>query len=64
MEGICDHPDWWVVLFLDGFSSHLDAESLLVFTDHKILVIKEEGDTPQVSQSYDQKVAKEDKKWA
>ena len=31
MDGIRDHPDWWVVFSLDGFGSHLDAETLLVF---------------------------------
>ena len=23
MEGITNHPDWWIVLSLDGFGSHL-----------------------------------------
>lgn len=62
MPLVRDHPDWWVVLSLDGYASHLDADSLLVFQQHKILVIKEEGDTSQVSQAYDQYVAREDKK--
>ena len=64
MEGIRDHPDWWVVLSLDGFESHLDPDALLdIFTEYNILVVKEEGDTSQVSQAYDQEVAKADKKW-
>ena len=63
MDGIRDHPDWWVVFSLDGFGSHLDPETLLVFHQHKILVIKEEGDTSQVSQAYDQLVARQDKAW-
>lgn len=63
MEVICDHADWWVVLSINGFGSHLDNESLQIFSDHKILVVKEEGDTSQVSQAYDQKVAKEDKRF-
>lgn len=62
MEKIRDHPDFWVVLSLDGFGIHLDSESLLVFNEYKILVIKEEGDTSQVSQAYDQMVAREDKR--
>ena len=61
MKGICDHPEWWVVFSLDGFGSHLDAQSLVVFSQFKITVVKEEGDTSQVSQAYDQMVAKEDK---
>ena len=60
MECIREHPELWVVLSLDGYGSHLDAESLLVFHAHKILVLKEEGDTSQVSQAYDQDVAKHD----
>jgi hypothetical protein len=62
MKGVCDHPDFWVVLSLDGFGSHLDTDALLVFTEYKILVIKEEGDTSQVSQAYDQMVARADKR--
>lgn len=62
MEGIRDHPDWWVVFSLDGYGSHLDSEALQAFSEHKILVIKEEGDTSQVCQAYDQEVAKEDKR--
>ena len=64
MEIIRDHPDKWVVLSLDGFGSHLCPQSLLVFNENKILVIKEEGDTSQVSQAYDQLVAKLDKKYS
>ena len=59
---IRDHPDWWVILSLDGFGSHLGAEALIIFHNHKILVVKEEGDTSQVSQAYDQLVAKSDKR--
>ena len=62
MERIKDHPDLWVVLSLDGFGSHLVPESLVVFNEHKILVVKEEADTSQVSQAYDQVVARADKR--
>ena len=62
MRGIREHPEYWVVFSIDGFGSHLDVDSLKVFADHKILVVKEESDTSQVSQAYDQKVAKEDKR--
>ena len=44
MEGIRDHPDFWVVLSLDGFGSHLIGDALVVFNEYKILVIKEEGE--------------------
>jgi hypothetical protein len=39
----------------------LQGDALEVFHAAKILVIKEEGDTSQVSQAYDQIVAKSDK---
>jgi len=48
MEGITNHPDWWIVLSLDGFGNHLVGKSLEEFSKRKILVIKEEGDTSQV----------------
>ena len=50
-----------MVMTLDGFGSHLQPEALKVFSDHKILVVKEEGDTSHVCQAYDKDVAKEDK---
>jgi hypothetical protein len=62
MPVICDHPDWWLMLSLDGFSSHINVhESLKVFAENKMLIVKEEGDTSQVNQAYDQNVAKADK---
>ena len=57
VEVICDHPDKWAILSLDGFGSHLCPQSVCVFHHHKILVMKEDGDTSQVSQAYDQLVA-------
>ena len=62
MPVIKDHPEWKVVLTLDGFSSHLVPAGLAPFSDALIEVVKEEGDTLQVNQAYDQSVAKEDKK--
>ena len=57
MKGITNHSDWWIVLSLHGFGSHLVGKSLEEFSKRKILVIKEEGDTAQVSQAYNQLVA-------
>jgi hypothetical protein len=62
MPHIKDQPDWQVCLTLDGFSSHLVPAGLAPFTAANITIIKEEGDTMQVNQAYDQSVAKEDKK--
>jgi hypothetical protein len=63
MPVIKDHPKWKVIVTLDGFSSHLvPARDLEPFINALIEVVKEEGDTSQVIQAYDQSVAKEDKK--
>ena len=51
-----------MAITLDGYGSHLEPEALKVFADHKILIIKEEGDTSQVCQAYDKDVAKADKR--
>jgi len=49
-------------LTLDGFSSQLNVPSAMqVLYDHKILVVKEEGDASETNQAYDQSVAKQDK---
>ena len=61
MKGVQD--GLWMVLSMDGFGSHLKGGDLQIFADHLIIVVKEEGDTPQVSQAYDQMVAKNDKKF-
>jgi hypothetical protein len=63
MPVIKEHPTWWVVLSLDGFGSHVNVHKAQeIFSQHKILVIKEEGDTSHVNQAYDQQVAKADKR--
>ena len=64
MDVIRDHPQWWVLLTLDGFGSHVNVdEALKIFADSKILIAKEEGDTSHVNQAYDQLVAKADKQY-
>ena len=62
MPHVRDHPNWWCVITFDGYATHLLPDQLKVFSDHKIMVAKEEGDTSQVCQSYDQYVAKADKR--
>ena len=54
------HPDLWMEITLDGFGSHLEGDDLKVFADHNILIMKEEGDTSQMCQAYDNEVAKSD----
>ena len=57
-EIIRDHPDWWVLLSLDGLTSHVNVlNSQEIFAELKIMVIKEEGDTSHVCQAYDKQVA-------
>jgi hypothetical protein len=62
MPHICEHPEWWVVVCLDGFGSlvnvHMAQEA---FFQRKIMILKEEGDTSHVNEAYDQSVAKNDK---
>ncbi len=58
IQVICDHPDWWCVLSLDGFTSHLNVvEAQNTFAEHTIFVIKEEVDTSAANQPYNQAVA-------
>jgi len=61
MPVVRDNPDWWMTLTCDGFSSHLLDETQKIFSDHKIMVLKEEGDSSHVNQAYDQTVARQDK---
>lgn len=62
MPVICDHPDYWVVEILDGFSAHFSSpKDLQIYADAKIMQLKEEGDTSHVNQLYDQDPAKKDK---
>jgi hypothetical protein len=62
MPIICEHPNWWVVLTLEGFGSHVNVtEALKVFHEHKIFVVKEEREISAVNPPYDQSVAKAEK---
>ena len=36
MEKIKDHPDWWMTLTCDGFSSHTIDQANEIFSEHKI----------------------------
>ena len=59
---ILNHLDWWVLLSLDGFTSHVNVlNAHEIFAEFKIMVIKEEGDTSHMCQAYYQQVAKDDK---
>ena len=54
MPVICEHPDWWSVVIFDGFSSHVTVVSALqVFFNHKIITVKEEGDSSGTNQPFD-----------
>ena len=63
MPVIKDHPDWWCGLTLDGFGLHVNVHVCQeIFAKHKIMICKEEGDTSQTNQAYDQFTARADKK--
>ena len=63
MPVIVDHPNWWCTFTLDGFGSHVNVnEAHGIFAQHKILIIKEEGNSSHVNQAYDQLTAKADKR--
>ena len=50
-EIIWDHPYWWVLLSLDGFTSHVNVlNAHEIFVEFKMNLIKEEGDTSHVCQ--------------
>ena len=53
-----NHPDWWLCLCLDGFKSHLSPYIRMIFAKYKILVCKEERESSQTNQAYDQNVTK------
>jgi hypothetical protein len=62
MHRICEHPEGWVVVCLDGFGSHVNVHKAQeAFFQRNIMILKEEGDTSHVNQAYDQSVAKNDK---
>ena len=61
-ESIWDHPDWQVLLSLDGFTSHVNVlNAHEIFKVFKIMAIKQEGDTSHVFQAYGQQVERYDK---
>jgi hypothetical protein len=62
MPVVCQHPDWWFTLLFDGFGSHLGTKALKIFADYKIQCAKEEGDSSDTNQAYNQLVAKADKR--
>jgi hypothetical protein len=63
MPIICDRPDWWVLKIIDGFGPHTSSlRAMEIYSESKILLLKEEGDTSHVCQAYDQMVAKDDKR--
>ena len=49
-----DMPQWWVLKIVDGFGPHTtSAAAMQAYQDAKIILIKEEGDSSHVNQSYD-----------
>ena len=51
MSVIKHYPNFWIVLYLDGFKSHvMTYRAQDIFWKHKILVVKENSDSSQVNQ--------------
>jgi sulfur relay (sulfurtransferase) DsrC/TusE family protein len=62
MPVIKDHPDFWCVLHLDGFKSHvMTYQAQVTFRKFKILVMKENSHSSQINQAFDQAPAKQAK---
>ena len=60
IDVICDHSDWWFLLSLCDFGFHVKVlENHIIFAKSNICVVKEEGDTLHMNQSYEQKVARD-----
>ena len=63
LQVVRDHPDWPVVLTMDGFGAHVRVgEALEEFKLNNVWAVKEEADTSHVNQSYDNQVALNDKR--
>ena len=68
MPVIRDHPNFWVILHLDGFKSHvMTLKAQMMFRHHRILVVKENSHSSQINQAFDQAPAKaakaENRRW-
>lgn len=54
MDVIKDHPNWWAIVYLDGYKSHVDTViSQQAFANAKILLVKENSNHSQVNQAFD-----------
>lgn len=63
MQMVRKFPDLWMGMTMDGFGSHLEPQALEVFVKHHILLVREEGHfSHHVCQSYNQFIAKDDKR--
>ena len=52
-------PNWWVLKIADGVGTHTySLKSMKTYAKYKVLMLKEEGNTSHVCQSYDQYDAK------
>ena len=62
MAIVRDMPHWWMMKIVDGFGPHVSSlAAMKSYSDQKIMLFKEEGDTSHINQAYDQQVAKDDK---
>jgi len=63
IQVVKEHPDWPMMLSMDGFGSHTRVgEALELMAEHLIWSVQEEADSSHVNQSYDNQVALTDKR--
>ena len=52
---VVDMPHWWMLKVIDGSGPHTSsARAMEIYAEHKILLVKEEGDSSHVNQAYHQ----------
>ena len=61
MPIVKQNPQWWMVTILNGLGAHLNnIYANDKRAENKILILKEEGDSSQVNQAYDEESTKSD----
>ena len=56
------NPYWWLFKIVDGFGAHMvSKKSIKLWYKAKIVMGKEEGDTSNIHQAYDDQVSNMDK---
>ena len=60
---VCEHPNFWIMLCLDGYAAHvMTFEAQVIFTKYKVMVLKENSHSSSFNQAYDQGPAAQGKR--